>query len=73
VVTCLPNHILSLSEMTLMTQDFTNIGRQITWLILDKCMSDEWVRILQRVADMIEVTELSITYCGLFDNHLQPL
>jgi hypothetical protein len=59
--------------MKLTAEDLKHISKQLTWLILDKCISDEWEQILERVADLTEITEVSITHCGLRDEHLQPL
>jgi hypothetical protein len=73
VVTSPANHILAFSDMRLTTENFTDINKQVTWLILDKCISDEWQHILRRVAYLTQVTELSITRCGLRDEHLQSL
>jgi hypothetical protein len=73
VITIPVNHILAFSDMTLIKENFTDIGRQVTWLILDKCISDKWRQILNGVAHLTEVTELSITRCALRDKHLQRL
>jgi hypothetical protein len=67
------NHILAFSDIRLTTENFTNVGRQITWLKLDQCNSNEWYQILQRVANLTEVTQLRIMRCGLRDEDLQPL
>jgi hypothetical protein len=64
------NHILAFSDIKLFTEDFTNVGRQATWFLLDKCVSDKWEQILQRVVDLTEVMQLSIMRCGLPDKHL---
>jgi hypothetical protein len=74
IVTSSSNQILAfIIDVKLTAENFTIIGKQITWLILDKCIADEWKQILGIVADLREVTELSITRCGLRDEHLQPL
>jgi hypothetical protein len=73
VVTSLSSGILRLNDIKLTTEDFISIGSQVTSLILDKCTSDQWQQILQKMADLTGVVELSITRCGLLDEHLQPL
>jgi hypothetical protein len=73
VVTHPTNHMFALSDITLTTDHFTNISRQVTWLVLDKCTSDEWQQILNTVANLTEVTELIITRCGLRMVNLRKL
>jgi hypothetical protein len=73
VVTSPINHILAFSDIPVSKEDLKNIGRQVKWLILEKCISDKWQQIMRKVADLIELTELSITRCGLRDEHIQPL
>jgi hypothetical protein len=46
------NHTLAFSNIRVSKQDLINVSRQVTSLILDKCISDEWQQILKRVANL---------------------
>jgi hypothetical protein len=50
------NRILAFTNRTLTAEDFTNVGRQVISVILNECISDQWQQILEKVADLTEVT-----------------
>jgi hypothetical protein len=64
------NHMLLLRNREISMKDFINIGKQVTSIIFDKCVSNEWKEILNGVANLKEVMELTITHCGLRDEHI---
>jgi hypothetical protein len=72
-VKSMSNCILAFSDVRLTTENFTNTDKQVTSIVLNKCISDDWAAVLNEVANLKQIKELSITHCELRDKHMQSL
>jgi hypothetical protein len=51
VVTSAANYMIAFRNIRLNSVGFTIINKQVASFVLENCISDEWERILKRVAD----------------------
>jgi hypothetical protein len=72
-ITADPLHIcntLTFSNIKVEAEHFTNIEKHVDVIAINRCISNDWAKVLYPVASFLKVKELSITNCRLRDENI---